>query len=260
MIINISAKIKSGKDLTGQIIQHLVAWSKNPIKDNYLDDVMLSINNNANNSNSGWDINKYADKLKDTVCLWLNCTREKLEDRDFKENPLGEEWWVYKVQAQKVKNDLFYLINYYDNPDLSKLGRPYELIKTSPRILLQLLGTDAGRDIINPNLWVITSLMGYSQDKNWIMTDNRFPNECKAVDDRGGFSIRLERDIDKRFPGFKTESDIYDTDPELYKVITHFGETALDKYDKFKYLIYNNGSIEELITEIYKILIKENII
>ena len=48
-----------------------------------------------------WKIVKFADKLKDIVCLLIGCTRQQLECREFKEKELGEEWGVWKV----VKND-----------------------------------------------------------------------------------------------------------------------------------------------------------
>jgi hypothetical protein len=41
---------------------------------------------------SGFEIKKYADKLKDFVCILIGCTREQLEDQEFKEKELGEEW------------------------------------------------------------------------------------------------------------------------------------------------------------------------
>ena len=50
---------------------------------------------------SNYQIKKFADKLKDIACLLIGCTREQLEDREFKEKELGEEWVAYKVFTQK---------------------------------------------------------------------------------------------------------------------------------------------------------------
>ena len=37
-----------------------------------------------------WEDNKFADTLKDFTCTLIGCTRDDLEDRDFKERALGE--------------------------------------------------------------------------------------------------------------------------------------------------------------------------
>jgi hypothetical protein len=51
------------------------------------------------------EIKKFADKLKDMVCVLLSCTREKLEDREFKNTPLGEHWrkWYYTAESEFCK-------------------------------------------------------------------------------------------------------------------------------------------------------------
>ena len=68
MIIGISGRIGSGKDTAGEILRDI----------------------------TGWPIAKYADALKDCVCRIIGCSRETLEDREFKERPLGEEWRVHQ--------------------------------------------------------------------------------------------------------------------------------------------------------------------
>ena len=87
MIIAISGKINSGKDTVGQIIQYLTNKSNAypfDLKSDY-------------SYKSEWQIKKFADKLKDIVCVLLGCTREQLEDRGFKERELDEEWDRYEV-------------------------------------------------------------------------------------------------------------------------------------------------------------------
>ncbi len=86
---------------------------------------------------------------------------------------------------------------------------------------------------------------------NWIITDMRFPNEAKAVKNRNGITIRVQRDF------FGENNDIAIVDFEDKK--PHESETALDFY-KFDYIVNNNSSIEELILKIKDILIKEKII
>ena len=285
MIITISGRIGSGKDITGQIIQHLIAWKKTPIKENYIDDVLLSLNNSVNNTNNGWEIKKFADKLKDIVCLLIGCTREQLEDREFRDIPLGEEWNKWKVQESKGKiswKELYFstkeeAINYIKK--YHRFQQESELIKLTPRTLLQLLGTEAGRNIIHPDIWVNSLFSEYKVGKitdkptyhqinkdrwieypNWIITDNRFPNETKRVKKEGGLTIKIERDFNLRHPGYNNLEEVKQKDIELYKQLTHFSETALDDYTDWDHIIQNNGSLEDLIESVKQIMKKEDII
>jgi len=156
----------------------------------------------------------------------------------------------------------------------------------TPRLMLQLLGTECGRQIIHPNIWVNSLFADYNQpidetqkinkDKgyaykgeisNWIITDVRFPNEAQAIKDRGGIVIRVNRPIDLRFP--KLWKMFISTNPvfagvgqffswmmgqdeemkKLHRTLHHPSETALDDYD-FDHVIDNNGSIEELVEKV----------
>lgn len=305
MIIGISGKIGSGKDTVGNIIK---GFTRNPSIP--IEQVLRLGETTGYYPYEGyediWKIKKFADKLKDIVCLLISCTREQLEDIEFKNTKLGEEWWYYKygklLQAYNQDTDTF----------------PYEsatLIKLTPRLLLQLLGTECGRNIIHPNIW-INSLMSeyktvapleivdnngdrsgkFPSYPNWIITDMRFTNELEAVKNRGGISIRVNREkwIDikylsstQTFPiDIKTSNSnrelIYrniqhyehgryyynnKTNGIIEELVTHYrkieiehpSETALDTAE-FDYIVDNNGTIEDLINNIKNILIKEKII
>ena len=147
MIIGISGKINSGKDTVGEIVQIISA------SPHFTDEAVLSFIGRQH-LNSIWEIKKFADKLKDMACMLLGCTREQLEDREFKEKELGEEWHKY----QHENGQWYCTIEHYNS--LTKNRQAYwSLIKLTPRLLLQLLGTECGRQIIHPNIWC-TSLMG----------------------------------------------------------------------------------------------------
>lgn len=74
-----------------------------------------------------------------------------------------------------------------------KLGREF-----SPRLALQLMGTEAGRDVFHPNLWVHTVLRRCEQApyNNYVIADVRFPNEINAIVNSGGKIIRVRRGPD----------------------------------------------------------------
>jgi hypothetical protein len=84
---------------------------------------------------------------------------------------------------------------------------------------------------------------------NWIITDVRFPNEAKAIKDRGGILIRVNRLN-------STSQTIYINKRDR----THPSETELDSYSEFDYAVDNNSSIEDLIEKVREILIKEKLI
>ena len=219
MIIGISGKKQSGKDTVGKIIQYLTIVKSN---DNYrlkepalIETVSFEkYNKDSLDKISKFKIKKFADKVKDIVCLMINCTREQLEDEGFKNTELGEEWRVwyvcnYKLQVYSnplgkvtkffnteeeaeysIKVDAGYL--YMDREDLS-----VQTHTLTPRKLLQLVGTECGRDILHPNIWVNSTMseyvsvkvkdallnektkkasdklwkIGHLRESNWIITD-----------------------------------------------------------------------------------------
>ena len=82
------------------------------------------------------------------------------------------------------------------------------------------------RDAVDPNLW-IKALFANTEDwSNYIIADVRYPNELKAIKERDGVLIR----IDRNSAGAEN----------------HSSETALDDYNDWDVHIENNGSLESL--------------
>ena len=263
MIIAISGKMNSGKDEIGNIIRYLlykerykgVAHVVEYPYLSYLDKRLLDVED-------GFVVKKFADKLKQIVCILLNCTREQLEDREFKDIVLGEEWWYFKCIHFSEPGSL---VPYEGH--LSKLKSPHwELIKPTPRIILQLLGTEAGRNIIHPNIW-INALMSEYKDKyarstwwgrhpkypDWIITDMRFPNELMAVNKFNAITIRVNSNFNY------SNAPALNEDTGKAPVVEHESETALD-YENFKYTIQNTAGIAELVEAVTYILVQEKLI
>ena len=211
-------------------------------------------------------IKKFADKLKDIVCILIGCTREQLEDAEFKNKELPEEWWYYNIPNPSFGG----LVNYLDNnlsEEDKKICDARYLVKPTPRMLLQLLGTECGRNIIHPNVWVNALMseykMSYTQHPdidyieskqypNWIITDMRFPNELEAVKRRGGITIRVNRPYTTVVGGNGIPATFNQNQ-------FHPSETSLDNAN-FDYTIENNSTIEDLIHTVSLILKKEKII
>lgn len=274
-LLSISGRIGSGKDLLGKIFQALLdkptAFDKMDVVTE--EDIEYYI----------WDIPKYevkkfADKLKDMVCILLDCTREQLENREFKEKELEKEWWYWKSYTEE--GDM--LTPYLGNENLY----PHDdgISKLTPRLILQLLGTQCGRDILHPNIWVNALMGGYLPKKislginkygvqtiidkypSWIITDTRFPNEFEAVKSRGGVCIKIERipKIRRQYSGQEGDFTLVDYDPTNQAHVDllkgrriaskeHESETALDN-QTFDYVFLNNGSIKDLVEAAKKFL------
>lgn len=166
---------------------------------------------------------RFADPLKRFVADILGVSVEKLEDREFKETILGKEWWIYQ------NPDTGEIYPYTDPPMFKD---HHKFIKLTPRIFMQLIGTDVGR-VIHPQMWVNALFSSYTKDSKWIIVDTRFDNEAKAIKDRGGIIIKVERDV-----------GIIDAHASEKGILDEYIDIVID----------NNGSMEELIEKVKTIL------
>jgi hypothetical protein len=62
----------------------------------------------------------------------------------------------------------------------------------TPRAMMQTVGTEWGRQMVHPELWV-RSLFARIPPQGAIISDVRFPNEAEAILARGGIVFRLLR-------------------------------------------------------------------
>ncbi|MFN4091652.1 MAG: hypothetical protein ACK4FG_01995 [Brevundimonas sp.] len=77
--------------------------------------------------------------------------------------------------------------------DLKEVPTPF-LNSQTPRYAMQSLGTEWGRNLIHPNLWVDATMRAAENFDLVIIPDVRFPNEVKAILDRGGSVYRINRE------------------------------------------------------------------
>lgn len=252
-LIGISGKIGAGKNTVASIICYLL-WVKQ-VEDGTSPVPNLNINVHdfiASPTRSlvetGWEIKSFASKLKQVAGLILGVPPHKFEDRVFKETVLPSIWWKWKITKKDSSVEYFPHKTYFTPEVLGKV----ELIKMTPRIFLQLLGTECGREVLHPSVWENSLFNEYvcpncksdpgsvcfgHRVPNWIISDVRFPNEFQAIKERGGIVINVER------KNIGTEE----------KVSSHASENALEGLD-FSWTIENNGSIEELVFQVREIL------
>lgn len=107
------------------------------------------------------------------------------------------------------------------------------------RYLMQTLGTDWGRNMVHPEMWVraaMTEILYAVEDKETpvVVDDMRFPNEYDAMARQGATLIRVET-------------------PEQQASAAHASEGALNDHH-FDYTIVNDGTVEDLYDAIDTIL------
>ena len=276
MLIGISGKISSGKDTVGKIIQYLV-WKSRvergelPLSVYSFSDFARETSFGKNQSN--FEIKKYADKLKDFICMLIGCTREQLEDHEFKNTELPEEWDKFAFYRENTRKPLrIYSSKEEAEKDVKIFkGGKVEILKMTPRLLLQIIGTECIRDKVHPNAWVNALFADYKYEihrsevptraagfidqhvyPNWIITDMRFSNELEAVKSREGITIRVNRTYTTVIGGNGIPATFNQNQ-------FHPSETSLDNAE-FDYTIENNSSIEDLIHTVSLILKREKII
>jgi hypothetical protein len=234
-LIGISGYAGVGKNLVGTIIQYLSC--PNPSRS--LEDILKEPKHHNEwwlEETSGWETKSWAHKLKQICSIITGIPLEKFEDQEFKKTYLGPEWGVFH---KTIKNERGYPIN-------------VENRLITVREMLQMVGTDCLRNQFNYNIWINALFADYTPTQvqwadgplggyedgplpNWIITDTRFLNEVEAIKKRDGKVIRVNR------AGVKPPNG-------------HSSEMELSNYTEFDYVLENNGTLEDLIYGVSKML------
>lgn len=169
----------------------------------------------------------FADALKDGVAAMFEWPRHLLEG-DTKES---REW--------REKEDPFW------SQEMEK--------SISPRLVLQLVGTEAMRLGFFNGVWVsiVKQKLINNPNTNWVLPDTRFPNEIEMLHSIGAKVWRVRRGPDPEWydlakaandPMFLHAPEAHD---EMEKIGVHHSEWAWIG-SKFDAVILNDSSIDEL--------------
>lgn len=115
----------------------------------------------------------------------------------------------------------------------------WEGAKQAPEVrrLLQAMGSEVGRDLIDAQIWVELTLHGVRPEDKIVISDVRFKNEAEEIKWKQGEVWRISR-VERDTP-----------------VNIHRSETDMDSWD-FDQYIANNGSLDDLQIEIKTIMSK----
>ena len=113
----------------------------------------------------------FADAVKDATAAIFGWQRsllegDTLESREFRET--NDEWWANRFGFEHF----------------------------SPRLALQLMGTEAGRDVFHKDVWVYALERKMEMYQNVVIADVRFPNEIEWMRSKGGFAVRVVRGME----------------------------------------------------------------
>ena len=162
----------------------------------------------------------FADKLKDGVASVFSWDRDMLEgDTD-------------RSRIWREKVDVFWS---------NETGK-----EITPRLVLQLFGTDCMRNGFFDGIWVslVKQKILENPDKNWVIPDVRFPNEVKMIQSVQGQVWQVRRG---ELPSWFLDKRDNNIDP----LTVHASEWAwIDKDESFNEIIQNDGSLEELLKKI----------
>lgn len=177
----------------------------------------------------GYEKISFADKLKDAVATMFDWDREMLEGA----NDSSRKW--------REQPDTFWT---------KETGR-----EITPRLVLQLFGTDCMRQGFYDGIWVslVKQKILANPEKKFVIPDVRFPNEIKLIKELKGQVWQVRRgenplwwataiSINKAEVTYEKNHSMHVVFPEV-----HISEWAWVNEDKdFDVIIENNGTLKEL--------------
>jgi hypothetical protein len=126
----------------------------------------------------------------------------------------------------------------------------------TPRLALQLMGTEVGRDVFHEDFWVI-KMKRYimsNPEQNFVITDVRFGNEMQFVHDQGGILIEIQRGIKPHWYDIAIKANRGDQRAESFML----NQSGIHESEwrwiggHIDYTIENDGTLEDLKKKVTK--------
>lgn len=176
----------------------------------------------------GYTPDSFAAPLKDAVAMIFGWDRAAVEgdtqwSRDWRE--MKDEFWS------------------------EKFGYDF-----TPRLALQLMGTEAGRNVFHKDLWTASLIKRSRERTNVVVTDTRFRNEIVAIHNEGGKIIRIQRGLDPIW--FSTAVKANTGDEQAGQMMRGIHRSEWDwAGSKMDYTIQNDSTVEDLAVKIEAIVL-----
>lgn len=178
----------------------------------------------------------FASSLKDATAALFDWPRSMIEgdtkeSREWREQT--DSWWAEKLNIPNF----------------------------SPRLALQLVGTDSLRNHFNEGIWFMTleNRIRKNPNQHIVISDVRFPNEIDFIRNQGGIMIRIDRGPspvwhETALMANKGNSLAKEAMTKTYSS-AHFSEWAWVG-STFDRIIDNNGTMEDLKVQIEDLISK----
>ena len=174
----------------------------------------------------------FADKLKDACSTIFEWDREMLtgstpESREWREEV--DEWWADRLGVEDF----------------------------TPRLALQWMGTEAGRNVFGQNIWTAAMEKFILENPgNYVIPDCRFRNEVKMIKSMRGTMIRVKRGPEPTWYNVaeewnKTEKEGTAPNTILPGALSEVHASEREWIgEKFDHVIENDGTYEELYEQV----------
>ena len=128
----------------------------------------------------------------------------------------------------------------------------------SPRMALQIMGTEAGRNSFDPNLWIYALERRCNPNKNYVIADVRFPNEIEMIKESGGKVYHIQRgQLPMWYTDASLTNSLYDWSGEVQQMTNypdvHYSEWAWCGMPNDG-VIHNDGTLEDLQSKVNLLL------
>lgn len=187
--------------------------------------------------NHGFQKLSFADKLKDGVAKVFDWDRDMLEgDTD-------------RSRIWREKTDQYWT---------TETG-----FEVTPRLVLQLFGTDCMRNGFFDGIWVslVKKQIIENPDTNWVIPDVRFPNEMSMINSVNGQVWQTRRgelpdwwatakNINQNWEDCSEKNSMNVVFPDVHQSEWRW----VDEDDKFQHIINNDSSLEDLQIKIQQII------
>ena len=196
---------------------------------------------------NGYIKKSFADPLKDIVSAMFGWDRALLqgetnESREWREQP--DIWWEAQLNWQSKDNPF---VNFHP--------------RFTPRVALQLMGTNIIRETFNDNMWILRfrKELIKLKNENIVLTDVRFINELNEIRDNNGIIIRVKRNSDPSW--YSLAESVNNGTASLIEIAEfnslgiHPSETNWIGYE-YDYIIENDGDLVDLTIKLQELINK----
>ncbi len=175
----------------------------------------------------------FATNLKDSVAMIFDWPRnllegDTLESRTWRETV--DPWWANKLNISDF----------------------------SPRRAMQLVGTNVLRNHFNSDIWFLTfeNRLRKSTDQNSVISDVRFLNEVKFIQEQNGILIKVIRGPEPDWMNMAKDA-LNGNEDSLHTMKTKYSYVHESEWEwvesKYDFTILNNGTIEDLEIQVDEI-------